>query len=103
MTQGKKFDPNGHYVRQWVPELASLEDRYIHAPWEAPPMALQWAGIEIGRDYPAPIVDHKMARATFLDTAKSHLRPQNITSAEETSATSVGGSGDESPATLRPA
>jgi deoxyribodipyrimidine photo-lyase len=102
MTQGKKFDPHGHYVRQWVPELAGLEDHYIHAPWEAPPMVLQWAGIELDRDYPSPVVDHKTARARFLETAKGHLQPANITSAEETSAISVGGSGDESPATQRP-
>jgi deoxyribodipyrimidine photo-lyase len=103
MTQGKKFDPTGHYVRTWVPELAGLEDRYIHAPWEAPPMALHWAGIKLGQEYPNPIVDHKTARQRFLETAKSHLQPQTITFAEETSATSVGGSGDESPTTLRPA
>ena len=73
MTQGRKFDPLGVYVQRWVPELAGLDAKFIHAPWEAPPMTLQWAGIELGETYPMPIVDHKEARTDFLATAKAHV------------------------------
>jgi deoxyribodipyrimidine photo-lyase len=73
VTQGKRFDPDGAYVRRWVPELARLPGRYIHAPWLAPADVLQAAGIRLGVDYPEPIVDHAWARQRFLDTAREHL------------------------------
>ena len=53
MLQGAKFDPDGDYVRRWVPELAKLEGADIHAPWEAPPLALKSAGIVLGDTYPS--------------------------------------------------
>ena len=67
MLQGEKFDPDGRYVRHWVPELKHLPDKYIHAPWTAPPMVLRGAGITLGRDYPAPIIDHALGRQRALD------------------------------------
>jgi deoxyribodipyrimidine photo-lyase len=67
VLQGLKFDPDGAYVRRWVPELAALPDARLHAPWEASPAELAAAGIVLGRDYPAPIVDHKAARQRALD------------------------------------
>lgn len=73
VTQGEKFDPEGAYVRTWVPELARLETRYIHAPWLAPAAALAAAGVRLGSDYPRPIVEHDVARRRFLDVAKQHL------------------------------
>ncbi len=54
VTQGEKFDPDGAYVRRWVPELASLPDRWIHAPWDAPAAVLAQAGVTLGADYPQP-------------------------------------------------
>lgn len=66
VTQGEKFDPEGEYVRRWVPELAALPNEYIHHPWEAPPLVLAAAGVELGKSYPHPIVDHKAARARAL-------------------------------------
>ncbi len=54
MLQGAKFDPEGAYVRRWVPELARLDARYIHAPWEAPASALQAAGVQLGPRLSAP-------------------------------------------------
>ena len=73
MTQGRRFDPDGSYVRRWVPELAKMDSKYIHAPWEAPELLLRVAGVQLGRDYPQPIVDHKTAREEFLAIAKQHM------------------------------
>jgi deoxyribodipyrimidine photo-lyase len=61
VLQGERFDPDGAYVRRWIPELAGLDARYVHAPWKAP------SGVRLGRDYPAPIVDHDFARARALE------------------------------------
>jgi deoxyribodipyrimidine photo-lyase len=66
ILQGEKFDPDGDYVRRWVPELARLPDKYIHQPWEATPLELAAAGIELGNTYPYPIVDHKVGRERAL-------------------------------------
>lgn len=65
-TQGIKFDPNGSYVRRWVPELRQLPTKFIHEPAVAPHADLAAAGIALGRDYPAPIVDHAEARLRAL-------------------------------------
>jgi deoxyribodipyrimidine photo-lyase len=70
MLQGAKFDPDGAYVRRWVPELARLPDAHLHAPWEAPADVLAEAGVTLGRHYPAPIVDHKAARDRALAAFK---------------------------------
>src|SRR6056300_1687897 len=58
ILQGEKFDPDGAYVRRYVPELAGLSDRYLHHPWDAPQEALGKAGVKLGRSYPVPIVKH---------------------------------------------
>jgi deoxyribodipyrimidine photo-lyase len=73
VTQGRKFDPAGTYVRAWVPELALLPAGHIHAPWEAPPEVLAAAGVRLGANYPRPIVAHTAARQRFLDAAQRHL------------------------------
>ncbi|MCC2111997.1 MAG: FAD-binding domain-containing protein, partial [Hyphomicrobiales bacterium] len=66
VTQGKKFDPNGDYVRRWCPELAKLDAAEIHAPFAAPALSLAAASVDLGRTYPQPIVDHAAARAAAL-------------------------------------
>jgi deoxyribodipyrimidine photo-lyase len=73
VLQGTRFDPDGDYVRRWVPELARLDAKWIHHPWEAPAAALEAAGVALDRDYPRPIVEHAFARERFLDTAKRHV------------------------------
>jgi deoxyribodipyrimidine photo-lyase len=74
VTQGEKFDPNGDYVRRYVPELRKLDSKSIHAPWDAEPLSLRAAGVTLDKDYPAPIVDHAHARERFLTTAKAFLK-----------------------------
>ncbi|KAL6634605.1 hypothetical protein ACP70R_027276 [Stipagrostis hirtigluma subsp. patula] len=64
--EGYKFDPQGEYVRRWLPELARLPTEWIHHPWDAPESVLQAAGIELGSNYPRPIVE--------LDAANSRLQ-----------------------------
>ena len=73
MAQGQRFDPDGNYIRQWLPALTRLPARYIHHPWLAPSSILAEAGIKLGHDYPEPIVDHAFARKRFLSVAKAHL------------------------------
>jgi deoxyribodipyrimidine photo-lyase len=67
VTQSRRFDPAGDYIRRWVPELAGLSGAHIHAPWEAGPLDLAAAGVTLGFDYPEPIVDHDMARIRALE------------------------------------
>ena len=67
IIQGRKFDADGRYVRRWAPELRGVPDRWLHAPWTAPPEVLRDARIRLGADYPRPIVDHDAARKRALD------------------------------------
>jgi deoxyribodipyrimidine photo-lyase len=66
VTQGERFDPDGTYVRRWLPELALVPTPRIHAPWTMSTEEQAAATCLIGRDYPAPIVDHAEARARAL-------------------------------------
>jgi deoxyribodipyrimidine photo-lyase len=66
ILQGKKHDPDGAFVRHWLPELARLPDRALHAPWETPDEVQREAGCIIGQDYPAPVIDHAWARERTL-------------------------------------
>jgi deoxyribodipyrimidine photo-lyase len=73
VLQGEKFDPDGAYVRRWVPELSRLDAKLIHQPWRATPIELKSAGVEFGRTYPEPIVDHGKGRQRAL-AAYAELR-----------------------------
>jgi deoxyribodipyrimidine photo-lyase len=66
VIQGEKFDPDGDYVRCWVPELARVPKKWIHKPWAAPKSVLSAAGVEQGKDYPRRIVEHSVARDRAL-------------------------------------
>lgn len=75
VLQGEKFDAEGAYVRTWVPELKELSARWIHHPWDAPEEVLAAAGVELGRNYPQPMVDHAEAREEALAAFKSLKEP----------------------------
>eukprot|EP00977_Amphora_coffeiformis_P013534 scaffold3576_cov170-Amphora_coffeaeformis.AAC.16 len=66
----KKNDPTGMYIRHYVPELAKLPDKYIYEPWEAPAAVLQKAGVKLGKDYPRPLVDHKIVSKENMSRMK---------------------------------
>ena len=66
VTQGERFDPQGAFIRRWVPELAGLDAKAIHAPWKARPADLAAANVTLGLDYPHRIVDHDIARERTL-------------------------------------
>ena len=66
VTQSQRFDPEGGYIRRWIPELARVPDAGVHAPWEMTPIEQHAAGCVIGRDYPAPVVRHAAARQRTL-------------------------------------
>ena len=69
--QGERFDAEGAYVRRWCPELTRLPDKWLHRPWEAPAAVLAQAGVVLGKSYPAPIVDHALARDRALAAFKA--------------------------------
>lgn len=76
--QGQKFDEKGGYVRQWVPELKNMPDKYIHSPWEASVELQKSVQCLLGRDYPHPIVDHSVQRDKALLTFKTLGDSSNI-------------------------
>jgi deoxyribodipyrimidine photo-lyase len=67
IEQGRKFDPDGNYVRRWCPELARLPTPYVHAPFDAPPSVLEAAGVVLGKTYALPLVEHMAARRGALE------------------------------------
>jgi len=84
LLQAQKFDPDGNYIRRWVPELAALPTEFVHDPSAAPATALRAAGVELGRTYPLPVVEHSFARKRAL-AAYSSVRGTDRESAQPTS------------------
>jgi deoxyribodipyrimidine photo-lyase len=66
VTQSEKFDADGKFIKRYLPQLAKLDGKHIHAPWAAPEMTLQMAGITLGKSYPRPVVAHDEARKRTL-------------------------------------
>jgi deoxyribodipyrimidine photo-lyase len=75
VLQGEKFDPDGAYVRRWVPELARLPRAFLHRPWEAPEDVLAAAGLRLGHDYPRPVIGPAEGRARALAAFATLKRP----------------------------
>jgi len=71
VTQSEKFDAQGKFIRKYVPELAACHDKEIHAPWLMPPLRQQSLGLIIGKDYPAPVVEHSVQREKALALYKN--------------------------------
>jgi deoxyribodipyrimidine photo-lyase len=71
ILQGRKFDPDGAYVRRYVPEIAALPDTWLQCPWEAPPAILDKAHVKLEATYPVPVVDHRHARRRALDNYRT--------------------------------
>jgi len=71
VLQGEKFDAEGVYVRHWCPELSRVPARFLHQPWTAPETVLTAAGVQLGKSYPRPVVDHAEARAEALRAFQS--------------------------------
>ena len=67
VTQSERFDKEGRFIRRYVPELANVPVKHLHSPWTLPPLEQQASGCVIGRDYPAPLVDHDRARKRALE------------------------------------
>ncbi|MFB1037059.1 MAG: FAD-binding domain-containing protein [Sinobacterium sp.] len=79
VTQGQRFDPQGHYVKHYCPELSKIPDKYIHNPWDAPQNILDYAGVKLGGNYPKPLVDLKVSRQRALDAlAQSKQQPNEV-------------------------
>ncbi len=76
VLQGEKFDPEGHYVREWIPELANLPKDLIHKPWTASKQRLASYGVILGQTYPYPIVDHDQARHRALQLFQTLKKPR---------------------------
>lgn len=74
LTQSLKFDPQGEYLRRWLPELAGLSNADLHAPAQAGPLSLLAAKVRLGQDYPAPMLDHGLARVAALARLKASKR-----------------------------
>ncbi|MGI9017798.1 MAG: FAD-binding domain-containing protein [Euzebya sp.] len=72
VTQGRRFDPDGDYVRRYVPELTALAAPMIHSPWELSAAGQDDHDLQLGRDYPKPIIDHAVARDRALEWFATH-------------------------------
>ncbi len=71
VTQGKKFDPEGKYIRRYIPEISALPNKYLFSPWTAPASVLKAANITLGKTYPEPLVDLQISRTLALDAFQS--------------------------------
>lgn len=83
ITQSERFDTNGKFIRKYVTELASCNDKEIHAPWLIPPLRQQSIDTVIGRDYPKPVVDHASQRVLALSLYKNCTTDQVVSSEGE--------------------
>ncbi|XP_078444105.1 cryptochrome 1 [Wolffia australiana] len=102
--EGYKFDPDGEYVRRWLPELARLPTDWIHHPWNAPESVLQAAGIELGSNYPLPIIEISAAKARIQQAIVQMWQLEAVSRAATENGTEegLGDSSDVPPADFPP-
>jgi deoxyribodipyrimidine photo-lyase len=67
VTQSERFDPQGRFIRRYVPELNAVPLRWLHAPWQMPALEQQAMNVSIGKDYPLPLIAHDQARTKTLE------------------------------------
>ena len=79
VRQSKKFDPDGEYIRAFVPELAGVPTRRIHSPWTAPSSELAACGVTLGSSYPHRIIDHDFARGRSLNAFAAATKGNEVT------------------------
>lgn len=91
----KKNDPNGQYIRHYVPELKDLPSKYIYSPWEAPSSVLEKAGVKLGKDYPRPIVDHAVVSKENMNRMKQAYDAHKQREADAKASTSSKSSGGD--------
>ncbi len=82
VTQSERFDASGKFIRKYVPELVNCSDKEIHAPWLIPPLRQQSIAVTIGKDYPAPVIEHATQRALALALYKNELASNTDKSAD---------------------
>ena len=82
VTQSEKFDPQGKFIRRYVPELTTMPDKFIHAPWQLSVAEQNRTGVLLGRDYPMPLVDHASARLATLERYKVATRGERDLSSQ---------------------
>lgn len=69
-STGKKTDPNGDYIRKWLPQFQNMPSKFIYEPWEAPLSVQQKCGVIVGENYPYPIADHKIVSKANMGRMK---------------------------------
>ena len=74
VTQSQKFDPNGEYIKTWLPELRNLPATYLHEPWKTPEDIQRQHNVIIDKNYPSPVVDLKQSRQRALDSYRQFIK-----------------------------
>ena len=83
VKQSQDHDPHGVFIKKWVPELENLSEEFIHEPWKTPPLEQQFCGVEIGKDYPFPIVDLETSARKSREKLWGHRKHPEVKSEKQ--------------------